>query len=137
MVSQAEAMLDQVLSMNQREKILFKVAGDPRITRVGGLLRKYSLDELPQFWNILIGDMSLVGPRPPMTGEYEQFRPEYRRRTAALPGLTGLWQVMARNDPSFERYARLDCEYVARWNLWLDLKILCKTIPAILLGTGQ
>ena len=137
MVCQAETLLEEVRSLNEREKILFKVAEDPRLTRMGGFLRKYSLDELPQLWNILIGDMSLVGPRPPMAAEYEQFRPEHRRRTVAPPGLTGLWQVTARTDPSFERYAGLDCEYVDRWNLWLDLKILCKTIPAVLLGTGQ
>ena len=137
MVTTAESQLDEVRELNEREKILFKVAEDPRLTRIGGFLRKYSLDELPQLWNILKGDMSLVGPRPPIAGEYEQFRPEYRRRTLVPPGLTGLWQVTARTDPSFDRYVQIDCEYIDRWSLWLDLKILCKTVPAVLRGTGQ
>jgi lipopolysaccharide/colanic/teichoic acid biosynthesis glycosyltransferase len=137
MVVAAESRIEEVRDLNEREKILFKITEDPRLTRIGGFLRKYSLDELPQLWNILKGDMSLVGPRPPIASEYEQFRPEYRRRTFVPPGLTGLWQVTARTDPSFERYVEIDCEYVDHWSLWLDLKILCKTIPAVLLGTGQ
>lgn len=137
MVSNADTMLDEVWSLNERKGVLFKASRDPRLTRSGRILRRFSLDELPQFWNILRGDMSLVGPRPPLLSEYEQFRPEYRRRMEVLPGLTGLWQVMARRDPSFETYVRLDCHYVDNWNFWLDLRILLKTIPAILVGTGE
>lgn len=137
MVDNAELLLDHVWEMNERESILFKTSSDPRVTPVGRLLRRFSLDELPQLWNILLGDMSLVGPRPPLLSEYEQFRPEDRRRTSVLPGLTGLWQVSARSDPSFERYVRLDCEYVDNWSLWLDLKIILMTVPAVLRGTGQ
>jgi lipopolysaccharide/colanic/teichoic acid biosynthesis glycosyltransferase len=137
MVSNADLMLDEVWSLNERQEILFKSSRDPRLTRLGRFLRRYSLDELPQFWNILKGDMSLVGPRPPLLSEYEQFRPEHRRRTDVLPGLTGLWQVMARRDPSFETYVRLDCHYVEHWTLWLDVRILWKTLPAILVGTGD
>jgi lipopolysaccharide/colanic/teichoic acid biosynthesis glycosyltransferase len=137
MVSNAELMLEDVWSLNERQEILFKSSRDPRLTRFGRFLRRYSLDELPQLWNILKGDMSMVGPRPPLLSEYEQFRPEHRRRMEVLPGLTGLWQVMARRDPSFETYVRLDCHYVEHWTLWLDLRILLKTVPAILVGTGE
>jgi lipopolysaccharide/colanic/teichoic acid biosynthesis glycosyltransferase len=137
MVSNADLMLDEVWSLNERQEILFKSSRDPRLTRLGRFLRRYSLDELPQFWNILKGDMSLVGPRPPLLSEYEQFRPEHRCRTDVPPGLTGLWQVMARRDPSFETYVRLDCHYVKHWTFWLDMRILWKTLPAILVGTGD
>jgi exopolysaccharide biosynthesis polyprenyl glycosylphosphotransferase len=137
MVSNADLMLEEVWSLNERKDVLFKVSRDPRVTRVGRFLRRYSLDELPQFWNILRGEMSLVGPRPPLMSEYEKFQPEHRRRMEVSPGLTGLWQVMARRDPSFETYVRLDCHYVEHWNLWLDLKILLKTIPAVLGGNGE
>ena len=137
MVANAEQLLDMVWELNEREAILFKTSADPRVTAVGRILRRFSLDELPQFWNVLIGDMSLVGPRPSLLGEYSQFRPQDRRRTHVLPGLTGLWQVTARSDPSFATYVRLDGEYVDRWSLWLDLRIILKTIPAVLLGTGQ
>ena len=137
MVTNAELLLEEVRSFNERKEILFKSSRDPRLTRSGKALRRFSLDELPQFWNILKGDMSLVGPRPPMLSEYEQFRPEHRRRMQVLPGLTGLWQVMARRDPSFETYVRLDCHYADNWNFWLDLRILLKTVPAILVGTGE
>ena len=137
MISNADLMLGEVWDLNERKEILFKSSRDPRLTRLGRFLRRYSLDELPQFWNILKGDMSLVGPRPPLLSEYEQFRPEHRRRTDVLPGLTGLWQVMARRDPSFETYVRLDCHYVEHWTLWLDMQILWKTLPAVFAGSGD
>jgi|SRR5215471_13179954 len=137
MVSDADLMLDEVRSLNERKGVLFKVSRDPRLTRVGRFLRRYSLDELPQLWNILKGEMSLVGPRPPLISEYEQFQPEHRRRMEVSPGLTGLWQVTARRDPSFETYVRLDCHYVDHWTLWLDLRILLKTVPAVLSGNGE
>ena len=137
MVSNADLLLDEVWSLNERKGVLFKASRDPRLTRVGRFLRRYSLDELPQLWNILKGEMSLVGPRPPLLSEYQQFRPEHRRRMEVSPGLTGLWQVMARRDPSFETYVRLDCHYVDNWSLWLDFWIVLKTLPAVLNATGD
>src|SRR3954468_13374431 len=137
MVNNADLLLEEVWSLNERGGVLFKASRDPRLTRVGRLLRRYTLDELPQFWNILKGDMSVVGPRPPLLKEYEQFHPEHRRRMSVSPGLTGLWQVTARRDPSFEAYVNLDCHYVDHWSLWLDLRILARTLPAVLAGPGE
>jgi lipopolysaccharide/colanic/teichoic acid biosynthesis glycosyltransferase len=137
MVHNAEELLDDVRVSHGQPQTLLKFPQDPRITRLGRFLRKYSLDELPQFWNILKGDMSLVGPRPPSLSEYQQVQRHHLRRMSVLPGLTGLWQIAARGDPSFETYVKLDCDYVDRWSLWLDFLILIKTVPAVLLGTGQ
>jgi lipopolysaccharide/colanic/teichoic acid biosynthesis glycosyltransferase len=118
------------------EKILFKIREDPRITPLGRFLRKYSLDELPQLWNVLLGDMSLVGPRPPLPEEYEQYSIECLQRLQVKPGITGLWQVTARQSSSFNDYVNLDLQYVENWSLWWDLKILAQTIPAVFSGTG-
>jgi hypothetical protein len=118
------------------ETILFKIREDPRITPLGRFLRKYSLDELPQLWNVLIGDMSLVGPRPPLPEEYEQYSIECLQRLQVKPGITGLWQVTARQSSSFNDYVSLDLQYVENWSLWWDLKILAQTIPAVFSGTG-
>jgi lipopolysaccharide/colanic/teichoic acid biosynthesis glycosyltransferase len=118
------------------ETILFKIRSDPRVTRLGKFLRKYSLDELPQLWNVIAGDMSLVGPRPPLPEEYAQYETRQRRRLQVKPGITGLWQVTARQNPCFDTYMKLDLNYVENWNLWWDLKILLKTIPAVARGTG-
>ena len=137
MVSNAEDLLDEVWALNQRKGVLFKANPDPRVTRIGRFLRRYSLDELPQLWNIIRGDMSLVGPRPALVAEYEQFAGDVCRRMIVPPGLSGLWQVTARSDPSFENYVRLDCDYVDHWSLWLDIKILLRTIPAVLRGSGE
>jgi len=137
MVANAEALQTSLQHLNQRDKVLFKIANDPRVTRVGRFLRKYSLDELPQLWNVLKGDMSLVGPRPPLANEVKQYESLHLRRLDALPGITGLWQVEARSNPSFARYVSLDIDYVEHWNPWLDAKILLKTIPVVLAGTGQ
>jgi len=104
---------------------------------VGRVLRKYSLDELPQFYNVLKGDMSLVGPRPPMAAEVEQYDLAHLRRLDVLPGITGLWQVESRSNPSFDRYISLDVEYVERWHLRMDFKILFKTIAVVFAGGGQ
>ncbi len=123
--------------MNERDGVLFKIANDPRITRVGRVLRKYSLDELPQFYNVLKGDMSLVGPRPPMAAEVEQYDLAHLRRLDVLPGITGLWQVEARQDPSFDSYISLDTAYVENWNLMMDLRILARTVGVVLSGTGS
>jgi exopolysaccharide biosynthesis polyprenyl glycosylphosphotransferase len=112
----------------------FKVTNDPRITRTGGYLRRTSLDELPQLWNVLRGEMSLVGPRPPLPSEVEGYDLWHRRRLSMKPGITGLWQVGGRRDPDFNRWVEADLEYIDRWSLWLDLKILARTIPAAMEG---
>ena len=137
MVVGADHMKADLAHMNEREGVLFKMQNDPRVTRVGGFLRKYSLDELPQFYNVLRGDMSLVGPRPPIASEVEQYDLPHLRRLDVLPGITGLWQVEARQDPSFDSYISLDTAYVENWSLWLDLKILARTISVVLSGTGS
>lgn len=136
MVQNADELKAELEHMNERDGILFKIANDPRITRIGAVLRKYSLDELPQFYNVLRGDMSLVGPRPPMAAEVEQYDLAHLRRLDVLPGITGLWQVEARQDPSFDSYISLDTAYVENWTLWLDLKILARTVHVVLSGTG-
>ncbi len=112
------------------------MAADPRITRVGQFLRRYSLDELPQLWNVLRGEMSLVGPRPHPLDDVEHYRLEHLRRLDVTPGITGLWQVTARGDPSFQRNMALDMEYIERWSLSLDLWILWKTASVVVHGTG-
>jgi exopolysaccharide biosynthesis polyprenyl glycosylphosphotransferase len=137
MVVDAERLKDSLASQNERKGILFKMKNDPRITRAGSILRKYSLDELPQILNVLRGEMSLVGPRPPLASEVKQYELEHLRRLEVSPGLTGLWQVRARQDPSFERYVALDLAYVENWSLWLDMKILVRTAEVVVRGTGS
>jgi exopolysaccharide biosynthesis polyprenyl glycosylphosphotransferase len=137
MVHNADKLKADLEHMNERDGVLFKIAKDPRITRVGRVLRKYSLDELPQFYNVLKGDMSLVGPRPPMAAEVEQYDLAHLRRLDVLPGITGLWQVEARQDPSFDSYISLDTAYVENWNLMMDLRILARTVGVVLSGTGS
>jgi lipopolysaccharide/colanic/teichoic acid biosynthesis glycosyltransferase len=136
MVENADVLKSQFEHMNERDGVLFKISNDPRITPLGRLLRKYSLDELPQFYNVLLGDMSLVGPRPPMANEVEQYDLSHLRRLDVLPGITGLWQVEARQDPSFDSYISLDTAYVDNWSLLLDMKILVRTVGVVLGGTG-
>jgi exopolysaccharide biosynthesis polyprenyl glycosylphosphotransferase len=137
MVLNAEEIKAQLAADNERAGgILFKMKNDPRITKVGRFLRKYSLDELPQLFNVLQGDMSIVGPRPPIASEVAKYEIEHFRRLEVLPGLTGLWQVRARQDPSFERYIALDTAYVENWSFWLDLKIILLTASAVIRGTG-
>jgi exopolysaccharide biosynthesis polyprenyl glycosylphosphotransferase len=137
MVQNADQLKADLEHMNERDSVLFKIARDPRITRIGSVLRKYSLDELPQFYNVLKGDMSLVGPRPPMAAEVEQYDLAHLRRLDVLPGITGLWQVEARQDPSFDSYISLDTAYVENWNLMMDLRILARTVGVVLSGTGS
>lgn len=137
MVQDAEQRKNDLLHLNERDGLLFKMRDDPRITRIGRLLRKFSLDELPQLWNVLRGDMSLVGPRPPVPEEYDQYSLECLKRMDIKPGVTGLWQISARTDPSFEKYMQLDLAYIENWNFRLDWKILLKTLPTVLRGTGQ
>jgi len=137
MVKDADLLKQKLDHLNERDGVLFKIANDPRITRSGKYLRKFSIDELPQLWNVLKGDMSLVGPRPPVPGEYNQYALEHLRRLDVVPGITGLWQVAARRNPSFANYIALDTQYVNTWNMWLDCKILFKTLVVVLAGTGQ
>jgi exopolysaccharide biosynthesis polyprenyl glycosylphosphotransferase len=115
---------------------VFKMRNDPRITRVGRLLRKYSIDELPQLANVLAGQMSLVGPRPPLPAEVENYEPWQLKRLAVKPGLTCIWQVSGRSLIPFERWVEMDIEYVENQSLWLDVKLLLRTIPAVLTGRG-
>lgn len=136
MVKNAEQLKKELAAMNERDGILFKLSNDPRITKVGRILRKYSLDELPQFFNVIRGEMSIVGPRPPIASEVEKYELEHFRRLEVLPGLTGLWQVQARQDSSFAKYIALDTAYVENWSFWLDLKILVRTAEVVVRGTG-
>ncbi len=136
MVQAAEALKEQLRRQNERQGPTFKMADDPRITRLGKFLRRYSLDELPQLINVLKGDMSLVGPRPHPLDDYDRYTLEHLRRLDVTPGITGLWQVSARRDPSFEKNLALDLEYIENWTLWMDIGILLKTVPAVLRGTG-
>lgn len=137
MVVNADELQDKLLHMNERDGILFKVKDDPRITPVGRFLRKYSLDELPQLFNVLLGSMSIVGPRPPVAREVSQYKLAHLRRLDVSPGITGLWQVQARQDPSFDQYISLDTFYVDNWSLWLDLKIMVRTFAVVISGTGS
>jgi len=136
MVDHAERLKKDLTALNERDGVLFKVSNDPRITRLGRILRKYSLDELPQFLNVLRGEMSIVGPRPPIASEVEKYELEHFRRLEVLPGLTGLWQIQARHDPSFAKYIALDTAYVENWSFWLDLRILIQTANVVVRGTG-
>ena len=115
---------------------VFKSSRDPRITRIGKFLRKFSIDEFPQLFNVLRGDMSLVGPRPPLPQEVARYESWQRRRLSMKPGITCLWQIGGRNEMAFEEWMRLDLEYIDRWSLWLDLSILARTIPAVVRGRG-
>jgi lipopolysaccharide/colanic/teichoic acid biosynthesis glycosyltransferase len=137
MVHNADELKDALKQDNQRSGPFFKIADDPRITRLGRFLRRYSLDELPQLWNVLKGDMSLVGPRPHPVDDYVAYDIEHLARLDMMPGITGLWQVTARRDPSFRRGMELDREYIRTWSLGLDARILLKTVWAVVRGSGQ
>lgn len=132
----AEAGLAELAGANEAGAVLFKMRADPRVTGVGRVLRRYSLDELPQLWNVLRGDMSLVGPRPPLPSEVARYADDVRRRLAVKPGLTGLWQISGRSDLSWEEAVRLDLRYVEHWSLSLDLVILARTGTAVLRSSG-
>jgi exopolysaccharide biosynthesis polyprenyl glycosylphosphotransferase len=137
MVADAEERLDDVRHLNERSRVAFKATNDPRITRLGRFLRKTSIDELPQLWNVLTGSMSLVGPRPPLPSEVSEYDVWHRRRLSMKPGITGLWQVEARHEPDFDRWVERDLVYIDGWSIWLDLKILLRTVPAILAHGGR
>jgi exopolysaccharide biosynthesis polyprenyl glycosylphosphotransferase len=137
MVTNAEQQLDEIAHLNERSRVTFKASNDPRITPVGRWLRRTSIDELPQLWNVLTGTMSLVGPRPPLEREVEEYDVWHRRRLSMKPGITGLWQVEARHDPDFDRWVEHDLVYIDGWSLWLDLKILLRTLPALVTNGGR
>ena len=136
MIRNAGELKDRLREQNQREGPCFKIVDDPRITKVGRFLRRYSLDEVPQLWNVLRGDMSLVGPRPHPVDDFSRYALEHFRRLDVTPGITGLWQVTARRSPSFHLNLALDLEYIEKWSLWLDLRILAKTLAVVFQGTG-
>jgi len=138
MVTNAEQLKHELAAMNEMSGPVFKVVNDPRITRFGRFLRKFSIDELPQLINVLRGEMSLVGPRPFPVDEVKRFNDlAHRRRLSVKPGLTCLWQVSGRNQvKDFKDWVRLDLEYIDNWSLWLDLKIICRTLPVVLTGVG-
>jgi len=137
MVVDAEERKAELEHLNEMSGPVFKIARDPRITRVGAFLRKTSLDELPQFWNVLKGDMSLVGPRPPLPAEVERYTKHHAQRLSVTPGITGLWQVSGRSNISdFDTWVEMDLRYVREWSVWLDVQILVKTPAAVVFARG-
>jgi lipopolysaccharide/colanic/teichoic acid biosynthesis glycosyltransferase len=136
MHTDAEQRQEEVEAMNEASGALFKIRRDPRLTRIGGLLRRFSLDELPQLVNVLRGEMSMVGPRPLPLRDYSQLEEWHRKRYLVLPGITGLWQVSGRAELDFDELVRLDFLYLERWSVFLDLSILLKTVPAVLRRRG-
>ena len=137
MVRNADKIKEKLQQQNEsKDGVIFKMKHDPRITRIGRFIRRYSLDELPQLFNVLIGDMSLVGPRPPIPSEVAQYTLEDRKRLDVKPGLTCIWQISGRSDIPFHEQVRLDVRYIRNQGFWSDLLILLKTIPAVLLGKG-
>jgi exopolysaccharide biosynthesis polyprenyl glycosylphosphotransferase len=136
MVVDAEARKAALEAQNEMSGPVFKMKRDPRITRVGAFIRKTSIDELPQFWNVLRGEMSLVGPRPPIPAEVARYARWQMRRLSMKPGITCIWQVSGRNQVDFETWMKLDLEYIDNWSLFLDVKLLLRTVPAVLLGAG-
>lgn len=137
MIAGADQLKEKLRPQNERQGPFFKISDDPRVTRLGKFLRRYSIDELPQFWNVLKGEMSMVGPRPHPIDEAELYQQSHQRRLEVTPGLTGLWQVTARRDPSFQRNMELDLQYIDGWSLRLDWRILCRTALVVLQGNGS
>jgi exopolysaccharide biosynthesis polyprenyl glycosylphosphotransferase len=137
MVENAEQLKETLSNLNKRSGPLFKIENDPRVTRVGKFLRRYSIDEIMQLWNVMKGDMSLVGPRPPTPDEVQKYQPHQLRRLSVRPGMTGLWQIRARKDPAFDRALRYDLFYIDHWSPSLDFWILLQTIPVVFRGDGE
>jgi len=136
MIVDADRGLDDLMDFNDVDDVLFKMHNDPRITRVGRLMRRWSFDELPQLFDVIRGNMSLVGPRPPLPREVEQYPPDMHRRLLVRPGLTGLWQVSGRSDLSFDEAIRMDLYYVDNWSIVGDVIIILKTVRAVPKGSG-
>jgi len=137
MVVDAEDKLKQLEKNNEMKGPAFKMTNDPRVNPLGRFLRKSSLDELPQLWNVLRGDMGIVGPRPPIPSEVNQYDSWHRRRLSMRPGLTCLWQISGRNQiVDFDQWMKLDLNYIDHWSIWLDLKIIFQTVPAVLFTRG-
>jgi len=136
MVVDAEQHQSELLAFNERDGPVFKIQKDPRSTKIGRFIRMTSIDELPQLFNVLCGEMSLVGPRPPLPDEVKRYNWQFRKRLCVKPGITCIWQISGRNDVSFERWMQMDLDYIDNWSLWLDLTILFQTIPAVLFARG-
>jgi exopolysaccharide biosynthesis polyprenyl glycosylphosphotransferase len=137
MIEDADRRKSELLVNNEMRGPVFKMENDPRVTRVGRFLRRFSLDELPQLWSVLKGEMSLVGPRPPLQEEYEQFSDWQKQKLAVKPGITCLWQVSGRNRiRDFDEWVRLDLKYIQEWSIWLDIKIMFKTAIAVISARG-
>ncbi len=137
MVADAEALKASLMGQNEQEGPVFKITMDPRVTKVGRFLRKTSLDELPQFYNVIRGEMSVVGPRPPIPSEVEKYKRWQIRRLSMKPGITCIWQVSGRNDIPFEEWMRLDMKYIDNWSLAQDALLILKTVKVMLVGTGK
>ena len=136
MVVDADKMLDKLEDQNEIDGAMFKIKDDPRVTKIGHVIRKYSLDELPQLWNVLIGDMSLVGPRPPLPSEVEEYTNYDKQRLTVMPGCTGLWQVTKRNEADFDEMVWLDIVYINHSGAWEDLKLIIKTVLVMVHPNG-
>ena len=136
MVVDADKMLDKLEDQNEIDGAMFKIKDDPRVTRIGHVIRKYSLDELPQLWNVLIGDMSLVGPRPPLPSEVEEYTNYDKQRLTVMPGCTGLWQVTRRSEADFDEMVWLDIVYINHSGAWEDLKLIIKTVLVMVHPNG-
>ena len=136
MVVDADKMLDKLEDQNEIDGAMFKIKDDPRVTRIGHVIRKYSLDELPQLWNVLIGDMSLVGPRPPLPSEVEEYTSYDKQRLTVMPGCTGLWQVTRRSEADFDEMVWLDIVYINHSGAWEDLKLIVKTLLVMIHPNG-
>lgn len=138
MCSDADQLREQLEQFNEMRGPVFKLTNDPRVTKFGGWIRCHSLDELPQLYSVLKGDMSLVGPRPPLVSEYDRFQEHQKQKLTVKPGMTCLWQINGRNEVrDFDEWVRLDLEYIRRWSPTLDLRILWKTMGAVIAGTGK
>jgi len=136
MYADAAGRQDELEGSNEADGPLFKIREDPRVTGVGAVLRRFSFDEIPQLWNVLRGEMSLVGPRPLPLRDYRRLEAWHRKRYLVLPGVTGLWQISGRSSLGFDDLVRLDFFYLENWSIWLDISILAKTVPAVLSGRG-